>query len=107
MNCARFKPAVDGACAHVAQRCRFVRRNQAARLGASIASLLWRDERPVDDYYLTLFHREPNALESFFHARLLIVFFVAGRLVSALQSARPDFLVFETATVRLAVKVRE
>src|SRR5881394_3062643 len=74
MNCARFQPLVDGACAHLAQRCRFIRRDHAARLGAPVATLLWRDERPVDDYHLALLNWCVKTLECSFHARLLIVF---------------------------------
>src|SRR5438132_14431411 len=106
MNRARFKPAVDGACAHVEQRCRFIGRNQAAWLGASVASLLWRDERPVDYYRPALFHRDLNALECSFHARLLIVFLLPDAR-SRHYNHRAQCLVKPEAASRLAVNVNE
>ena len=92
MNRARFQPLVDGACAHLAQRCGFIRRDHAARLGAPVATLLWRDERPVDDDHSAPFARDLNALESSFHARLRIVFLLPdARSRPYNQRARPVF----------------
>jgi hypothetical protein len=65
MNRTRFKPAVNGARADFAKGRRFIRRDHAARLGTPVASLLGRDERPVDDDYLTLSDPASNRHASF------------------------------------------
>src|SRR5947209_20482848 len=106
MNRAQFKPAVDGPRAHLTQRCGFIRRDHAARLGAPVATLLRRDEWPVNDDHLALLNWCLKTLECSFHARLLIVFLLPdARSRPYNQRARPVF--GKSRASRLALKVSE
>lgn len=83
MNRLSFQPTVNGARTDVEQNRRFVRSDHAARLDTLVASLLRKDERPLDDYDLRL-SGSGNALQSPFHGDFSVFYCLS--LASKLQS---------------------